>query len=320
MIPKIKFSPPIYCAKKTKLKYEKSGDNTGFWNQAKYSKPFGELKTCKIPKNKTLFKMLWDDYTIYLKAVLFGKNIYATKTIRDDVIFLDNNFEAFFDFFMTTENYLEIEINALNTIWDLILTRPYRDNGEGISTFDIKDIFTKVNINGILNQYDKDNNSWECEIIIPFKSIKKIAPYDILKKGIYFRANFARTDWPLKYTNNKYQKIKGKSETYYSWSDIGIKNLHYPEMWGYIYLGDNDFKIPDKELEKFELRKLYYMQHLIYKKTNSFTNDLKLLKNNLNDYPNLLPLKNLDYKIIVGNNSFIIKTKNYEINNLGVIK
>src|SRR5690606_40527589 len=48
---------------------------------------------------------------------------------RDEVIYYDNDFEVFIDPKGTTHNYFEIEINALNTVFDLRLPRPYRNGG-----------------------------------------------------------------------------------------------------------------------------------------------------------------------------------------------
>ena len=50
-----------------------------------------------------------------------------TLTEHDSVIFQDNDFEVFIDPDGDNHNYYEIEINALNTEWDLRLPKPYRD-------------------------------------------------------------------------------------------------------------------------------------------------------------------------------------------------
>ncbi|CEN48597.1 hypothetical protein CCAN2_1920045 [Capnocytophaga canimorsus] len=50
----------------------------------------------------------------------------ATLKERDTVIFHNNDFEIFLDPDNDSHNYYEFEINALNTVWDLFLTKPYR--------------------------------------------------------------------------------------------------------------------------------------------------------------------------------------------------
>lgn len=329
IIPKVKFNPPIYNAIKTTIAYNKDGNNDKFWEQAEYSDSFGDITTGDIPNNKkTHFKMLWDKENIYIKAIMHGEYLYATKTKHDDIIYHDNNFEVFFDFLMTTECYYEFEINALNTIWDLILTKPYRDGGRAISSFETKGIFTKTKVNGTLNKLTNNNKSWECELIFPIESLKELAPFNQFKSGTYIRANFSRTDWELEEVNDTLQKKRNLDgsllpENNYTWATTGLVNIHYPEMWGFIYLAENKkdkFKLPQKELDKFELRKLYYMQHIIKNRTNKFTNNLNELQQELKEYPNLLPLKNLNYEISVFNNDFIIKTNQYIIYTDGIIK
>ena len=49
------------------------------------------------------------------------------STQHDAVIFHNNDFEVFIDPDGDTHNYYELEINALNTVWDLFITKPYRE-------------------------------------------------------------------------------------------------------------------------------------------------------------------------------------------------
>ena len=60
-------------------------------------------------------------------------------TERDSVIFRDNDFEVFIDPDGDTHAYYELEINALGTVWDLLLLKPYRDGGPAINGWDIAD-------------------------------------------------------------------------------------------------------------------------------------------------------------------------------------
>ena len=74
--------------------------------------------------------MLWDDDYFYVggrpaRSPTSGR----TLTARDSVIFQDNDFEVFIDPDGDTHNYFEFEINALATVWDLLLVQPYRDGG-----------------------------------------------------------------------------------------------------------------------------------------------------------------------------------------------
>ncbi len=51
---------------------------------------------------------------------------WAELTLHDSVIYKENDFEVFIDPDGDNHNYYEIEINALGTVWDLFLAKPYR--------------------------------------------------------------------------------------------------------------------------------------------------------------------------------------------------
>ena len=100
------------------------------WQMTPWSETFvdieGRLKP--EPRYKTRMKMLWDDTYLYIAAELEEPNVWATLTERESVIFNDNDFEFFVDPDGDTHHYLEYEMNAQNTQWDLMLLKPYRDD------------------------------------------------------------------------------------------------------------------------------------------------------------------------------------------------
>src|ERR1041384_4960884 len=89
------------------------------------------------PRFRTRAKMLWDDQFFYIGAELQEPDVWATLTEHDSVIFNDNDFEVFIDPDGDNHSYYEIEINALNTVWDLRLPKPYRDGGPALTEGDI---------------------------------------------------------------------------------------------------------------------------------------------------------------------------------------
>src|SRR5207302_4948895 len=62
-------------------------------------------------------------------AELEEPHVWGTITRKNKVIFYDNDFEVFIDPDGDNHNYYEFEINALNTIWELTLVKPYRNGG-----------------------------------------------------------------------------------------------------------------------------------------------------------------------------------------------
>ena len=93
--------------------------------------PEGDLKP--LPRFTTRAKMLWDETYFYICGDIQEPQVWATLTNRDAIIFYDNDFEVFIDPDMDSHEYYELELNALNTVWDLLLLKPYRDGGPAVS-------------------------------------------------------------------------------------------------------------------------------------------------------------------------------------------
>ena len=113
------------------------------------------------PFYDTKVKMLWDDNYFYFGAEMEEPHIWATLTARDAVIFKDNDFEIFLDPDGDTHNYYELEVNALETEWDLLLLKPYRDQAKvAVDSWDIPGLITKVHVDGTLNDALDMDNGW----------------------------------------------------------------------------------------------------------------------------------------------------------------
>jgi len=104
------------------------------WAEAPWTADFVDIEgdDAPAPRFRTRAKMLWDEEALYVAAELEEPDVWATLTQRDTVIFYDNDFEVFVDPTGTTHNYYELEVNALETVWDLMLLTPYRDGGPAL--------------------------------------------------------------------------------------------------------------------------------------------------------------------------------------------
>ena len=79
-------------------------------------------------------------------------HVWGTITARDAVIYKDNDFEIFLDPDGDTHNYYELEVNALETEWDLLILKPYHDDDKVvIDSWDIPGLVTKVHVDGTIN-------------------------------------------------------------------------------------------------------------------------------------------------------------------------
>ena len=207
------------------------------WAAAPWSEAFVDIEGDARPKPrlKTRMKMLWDDQNLYIAAEMEEPHLWATLTEHDAVIFQDNDFEVFLDPDGDNQNYCELEMNARNTTWDLLLTKPYRDGGRAINAWEIAGLKTAVHLDGTLNNPRDKDHGWTVEIAWPWKGLKELTSMPMPPRdGDQWRINFSRVEWDLEIIDGKYQKIKGRPEHNWVWSPQGVIDMHRPERWGYL--------------------------------------------------------------------------------------
>ena len=286
--PDITFAPPVYQCRRAKKPFVLDGNlDKEFWEDAEFTDDFVDIEGDKrpAPRFATRAKLLWDDENLYIGAVLEGTEIWGHQTERDCVIFQDNDFEIFIDPDSDTHQYYEFEMNAKNTVWDLFLAKPYRDGGRALNGYDIHGLQTAVHIDGKLNDPSAENKRWMVEVVIPFSAVfecteEKRSPI----AGEYYRLNFSRVQWKVDVVDNDYQKRRDENgnalpEDNWVWAPTGLINIHYPELWGFVFFtdGDETYEIPQIERDKWELRRLYYELHGYYDVNGHFPKDLSEL-------------------------------------------
>lgn len=303
-VPKIPFSPKHYVC------YRASGPvmmddnlNEGSWKYAAWTDYFvdiqGDLKP--NPRYKTRVKMLWDNKYLYVGAELQEPHLWATLRQRDTVIFDNNDFEVFIDPNGSTQPYYETEINALGTVWDLLLREPYRDGDKvAVNAWDITGLKVAVKLHGKLDDPAETDTGWTVEVAFPWSVLGQCAFKGAPPKpGSQWRINFSRVEWHLIVKDGAYRRERDRStgqllpEDNWVWSPQGIIDMHYPEMWGFLQFsgkiagqGHDAFKWNPVENAKWALREIYYGERNYYTKHHSFTRsigklDLQMLGLNL---------------------------------------
>ncbi|MCY1633662.1 carbohydrate-binding family 9-like protein [Marinifilum sp. D737] len=260
------------------------------WGKANWTSKFVDIEGDKKPKPKykTRVKMLWDENYFYIAAELQEPHIWAKLKQRDTVIFYDNDFEVFIDPQGDNHRYYEFEINALNTIWDLMLAKPYRDGAPAINAWDIKGLKSAVKVYGTLNNPKDKDKKWTLEIAFPWEVLKECAYQGRKpKSGEQWRVNFSRVNWEVEHKDGKYlKKINPKTEKVYPeynwvWSPQGVIAMHQPETWGYVEFTDEI--VGGKQLTprmdqdypaKIELIRLYSLEKKMYKKYGKYFNKI----------------------------------------------
>ncbi|MGN0299425.1 MAG: carbohydrate-binding family 9-like protein [Lachnospiraceae bacterium] len=291
-IPAISFQPPVYICRYNDKPFTLDGNLLkDFWKDIPFTDEFIDIEgpIRPMPRFSTRAKMAWDKEHLYIGAILYGDEIWGTLTERESVIFYDNDFEIFIDPDSDTQQYYEYEMNAKNTVWDLMLTKAYHDMGKPVNGFDFHGLRSAVYIDGTLNDPSAQNKYWSVEVVLPFSALSECAaqnrpPVD----GEYYRLNFSRVQWLVDIVENTYKKrLKPDGsgplpEDNWVWAPTGVINIHYPELWGFLFFSesnqsDDHYVIPNDEYRKWELRKLYYAEQAHLDENGCYTDQLDVL-------------------------------------------
>ena len=127
----------------------------------------------EAPKFRMCCKLLWDDSNLYIAAELMETDVWAKFTERGSPLFRENAFEVFADTDGDEVDYWELEVNVLNTIWDLKMDKPFHRGGHADSDSHLEGLLTAVHVNGTVNKADDEDQSWTIEIAIPFAAFKE---------------------------------------------------------------------------------------------------------------------------------------------------
>ena len=209
--PKIEYAPRSYVCYKVSAPIVVDGKiNDVSWQKADWSEAFvdieGDLKP--NPFFDTKVKMLWDENYFYFVAQMEEPHVWATLKDRDAIIYKDNDFEIFLDPDGDTHHYYELEVNALETEWDLLLLKPYRDQAKvAVDSWDIPGLITKVHVNGTINDPSDIDKGWSVEIAIPWKAQEECAPNFHPLEGEQWKINFSRVHWNTKIENSNCKQI-----------------------------------------------------------------------------------------------------------------
>lgn len=275
--PQAPFDPPTYVCYKAPGTIRIDGKlNPEEWDAIPWTSDFVDIEGDKRPKPflQTRAKMAYDENGMYFAAVMEEPHVWATLNQHDTVIYHDNDFEIFIDPSDDTHNYLEYEVNAKGTDWDLFLTKPYRDHPQVLNNWEFAGMQSAVYVDGTLNNPDDTDRSWSAEVFIPWHSIYQVMRgKEKPEAGEQIRVNFSRVQWTTDVRNGEYVKVPVKGEDRireynWVWAPTGVINIHMPEYWGYVQFSDRVagtgntpfVKNPEEEV-KWLLRNLYYRQN-----------------------------------------------------------
>lgn len=294
--PKLDINPPTYICYKLSSPINVDGRiDDSEWNDIPWTSDFVDIEGDKrpTPNLQTRAKMAYDDDGMYFAAKLEEPHVWATLAQHDTVIYFDNDFEIFLNPTNDTHNYLEYEINAFGTDWDLYISKPYRDNPQVLDYFEFVGKKTAVYVDGSINSPTDEDNYWSVEVFFPWRSIYNQTSRNdnpMPKAGQQIRVNFSRVQWTTDVVDGKYVKVPMPGEdkireNNWVWAPTGVINIHLPEQWGYVQFSDKiagteetAFVMDNAEQTKWNLRNLYYRQNEYKNKFGKYAANVSTLK------------------------------------------
>lgn len=281
---------------------ELDGDlNKRVWENIPWSDVFDDIQgpqdapSTAIPAARTQWKACYDDTHLYIGAVLFPSEHFGTEahfTARNSPIYQkDSDFECFIDVTMSHHFYKEVEVNALNTVWNLMLDKPYIDGGREHSgrqhregDNDYYEVYHQRSavrvIEGTLND-PFQGALWSVEIALAYQDLYAYTGQrgDNNSKaptpGALWRVNFSRVELGGKVNWTWQPQIVWNGTKFQ-----GQINMHLPDAWGYI-----SFDIPRKDPlwpAKLTAMHIYYAQQIYREKEGTFAHTIEPLGQYMN--------------------------------------
>lgn len=186
----------------------------------------------RFHEHPTEVRLLWDDAHLYLLYVATDPDVWSVLESRDDDLWNDEVLEFFADPDGDGANYVEIEVNALNTVLDLLVSAPSKEGGEQFfgwnGTFE-----TAVHVEGTVNDPSDQDEYWSMEMALPWA----LFATDVLEvQGGQPLPPRAGDEWRMNFY--RYQRIRTDgTETrvdYSAWCPVGEVNFHRPDRFGVV--------------------------------------------------------------------------------------
>lgn len=204
--------------------------NDKSWENVEFIENFSDIRgdAYPLPARKTKVKFIYDKDNLYVGAILEEEDIRARISGRDEIVWKDNDFEVFLDPFCDGKLYYELEVNALGTVMDLLMEKPYKDGGSFLLNWDIKGLRLKVRLDGSLNDTSDKDRSWCVEMAIPFNALKR--DFRDPRYSRVWRINLSRVQW-----------MHPDKEENWVLSPTGVVDIHRPDKWAFLrFVTDND--------------------------------------------------------------------------------
>jgi hypothetical protein len=254
-----------YTSRQIREQIEINGDlSKPIWQRAEKSPRFVDMVTGEPGFYNTEAAVLWNTDYLYIGFWVEEPFVSATQTERDSIVFLENDIEVFID---GGDCYYELELNALNTVYEVFFI--WRDAYQRGGKFDVPefDLFNKkamtfggdydrtgssfwygrhprglrwafldwdmpglktaVKVNGKINDNTTVDKGWEVEIAIPWQSLKWLANGRSLPPK-------EGDEWRIFF--GRFQKLTASGieiqpHPAWCWNKHGVYDTHLPECF-----------------------------------------------------------------------------------------
>lgn len=166
-------------------------------------------------------KMLWDDTYLYVLMHARDPDVWATFTERDANLWDEEVLEFYFDGSGEGQNYLELQVNPLGTIFDAVFPRPDNRDLDAARSINLEGLEVAAHVSGTTDDRSDADRSWSVEVRVPLTSLPGLAPTPP-GDGDEVRLNFYRYDRPA----------DQDGPTTAAWSPVGPGSFHNPPRFG----------------------------------------------------------------------------------------
>lgn len=209
------------------------------WSRAFPTRMLVNRENQAVP-SATEVKVLWDKDALYIAFIVPDGDILGTKRERDDpTLPAGEVVEVFLDPRGQGKEYIEIEVNPCNSVYDLLIHTQVPTPGKAFSWFkgdaswNSKNLETAVSVEGSLSvkggPWDTDKR-WIAEIKLPFSDLPEGVSRP--QAGTRWRANFFRVNRP-----------RQSPAEYSCWSPSMSMSFHQSERFGTLLFSNKIGKV-----------------------------------------------------------------------------
>lgn len=209
---------PTYTVFRTPAPIEIDGiPDEPAWKAAEVIEQFVDNFTGEVRAPETKARILYDDRFLYFAFECRDDNLWATFRNRDEHLWTEEVVEVFLQADPNHPNYIELEVNPLNTMLDIYLLdirKPLK-----YESWNSADLKWAVALDGTVDGEPGDRG-WSCEIALPLDDVVT-APNIPPRPGDRWRMNLYRVE----------QKPEPQG---LAWAPTLKRDFHVPERFGEI--------------------------------------------------------------------------------------